>query len=350
MSADPSDRATAPRPGRPGRTPRPWLGLLLQLAVLAGLLALGARLLDLDQVRDAFRQASPPRTALFLALMLATRWVAAWRWKIVANDELGLETVTTPFLFRVGLLAEFSQLWLQSFVGGEAVRIWKIVQHTGDKRLGTGSVVLDRFVGTASLVLACAPALVAFVLVAPDLDLSVGAWRTLALLGLLLALGGGVAVWTVPLLRSLVRRAFAFLGERRFLAVPFLVSLTAYPLLVLAHRYGFPELAEGSWWVAAMIALLPRLGRAVPLSLFGLSAVEGSVLVVGAALGVASETLVLVVALNLLAKYLASSLGAVTELAVDGLRFFGRLRRTAPAGGGALVEELPDEPEGGPGP
>ena len=335
-----TERTGPPATGRR----RVWLGLLAQLAVLVGLLALGVRLLDLEQVRTAFRDASPVRLAAFLALMMLTRWMTAWRWKIVARDKLGLESLTVGYLLRVGLLAEFANLWLQSFIGGEAVRIWKVVRRSGDRKLGTTSVVLDRFVGTVSLAVGCAPLLVALGVMAPslaDVDLSTGTWRTLALLGALVTLGAAIAVLTVPLLRSFVRRAFAFLGERRFLVWPFVVSLLAFPVLILAHRVGFEELAGASWWVVAILTLVPRLGRAVPLSLFGVTAVEGSVLILGAVLGVSEETLVLVVALNLLAKYLASGAGALAELATEGTRFFGEIRRADPASTRPVGEDDP---------
>ena len=143
-----------------------------------------------------------------------------------------------------------------------------------------------------------------------------------------------VVIRTVPWARSLLRRSLEFLGRQKFLGRPFAVSLLIWPLIVLAHRVGLPELAARSWLVVAMVSLLPRLGWAVPLSLFGVTAVEGSVLVIGALLEVSSETLVVAVALNLLTKYLASGLGAAAELVVDGSRFFRRLRLGATGAGG----------------
>jgi len=336
-------KTRAPRSRR-----RAWLGLVAQVVVLGGLLVAGFYLLDVGQVRLAFRGVGAGNMAGFVLLMLATRVVTAWRWRIVARNHLGLDAVTVPFLLRVGLLAEFANLWVQSIVGGEAVRIWKVARRTGDRKLGAGSVVLDRVVGTVSLVVACSPLLVVLAMTTPKVRLSVQSWEVLGGTAVVLGLAGVVVLWTVPWARSLLRRSLEFVTKHRFLGAPFAVSLLLYPLIVLAHRVGFPELAGRSWLVVAMVALLPRLGWAVPLSLFGITAVEGSVLVVGALLEVSSETLVVVVALNLLTRYLASGLGAVSELVADGSRFFGELRTAGSAGGEALVEEAIGEEGTGP--
>ncbi len=319
--------------------------MAVQLVILGALIAAGTRLLDLDQLRLAFRAVPAANMAGFVVLMLLTRVVTAWRWRIVAREHLGLRRVTVAFLLRVGLLAEFANLWLQTFIGGEAVRIWKVAQRTGQKKMGAGSVVLDRVVGTVSLATVCLPLLVVLVVTTPQVRLAMESWRVVAAGAVVAVLVALVVLRTVPWARGLLRRSFEFLGQQRFLGRPFAVSLLIWPLIVLAHRVGLPELAARSWMVAAMVSLLPRLGWAVPLSLFGITAVEGSVLVVGSLLDVSSDTLVVAVALNLLTKYLASGAGAVLELVADGSRFFGQLRREAQEADEDLVEEgLGEEP------
>lgn len=332
------------------RRSRGRLGLLAQLLVLIALVVLGLHLLDVESIRLAFRGVAFGNLAGFLVLMLATRVAMAWRWQIVARDHLGLEAVSLGFLLRAGLLAEFANLWLQSFIGGEAVRVWKVAQRTGQRKLAVGSVVLDRFVGTVSLVAVCLPLALPLGARLPKAGLSPGTWRAVIAAAVALALAAAIGLRLVPMLRNLLRRSFDFLGRQRFLGVPFAVSLLVFPLMVLAHRVGFPELAERSWLVVAMIALLPRLGRAVPLSLFGVSAVEGSVLVIGALLDVSTETLVVIVALNLLAKYVASGLGALSELAAEGGHFFREIRRAVPAGEEELVASAVGADDGEPRP
>ncbi len=317
---------------------RAWIGFLVQLLVLGGLLVLGLRLVDVGQVHLALEGVGFGNLAGFVLWMLAPRVVTAWRWRIVARDHLELEGLSVLFLLRVGLLAEFANLWLQTFVGGEAVRIWKVAQRTGKRKLSAGSVVLDRLVGTTSLATVCLPLVVALGTLTPRVRPSPEGWKLLGGVAAVVALAGVVVLRRVPFAQALLRRSLGFLGKHRFLGVPFLVSLLLYPPMVLAYRFGFPELAGRSWLVVAMMALLPRLGAAVPLSLFGVTAVEGSGLVLGALLGVSSQTLLVVVALTLLTRYLAAGLGAAGELAADGTRFFVELGKARPTDDEALVE------------
>ncbi len=333
---------------RPDRTPtwRP-VRLVVQLLLLCALLVVAFFFFDLEQVRVALNQVSLPNLLGFLTLMLAARAVAAWRWKIVARDHAGLPEVSALFLLRVELLAGFADLWLQSFIGGEAVRMWKVGQRTGKGKQAVASVALDRVVGTVGLLAACLPLLITLGAAAPELRISGQSWLLVGLTALLLALATVVVFRTIPVARMFLRRSLDFLRDQRFPLVPLLISLLIYPLIVLAHKTGFPTLGGGSWLVVAMVALLPRLGRIVPLSLFGITAVEGSIFVVGSLLEVPTETLVLVVALNLLAKYVASGLGAVAELVADGRRFFREVRWSAGDRGGAMVAEgMEKGPEG----
>lgn len=312
-------------------------GVAVQLVLLAALAVFVVRFVDREQIALAVASVSLASFLVFFVLMMATRLVAAWRWRVVARD-LGL-AVGFGFLLRVSLLAEFANIWLQSFIGGEAVRIWKLVQETGNRNRGAGSVALDRFVGTVSLALVCLP-FVPVLGAAAEVPEPPGDVALLALLAALAAAAAAVVTWRfMAALRRLARRALAFAGRTRFLAVPLLISAAVYPLLVAAHYLGFPELGARPWTVAAALALLPRLGRVVPLSVFGLTAVEGSTVLVGALLGVSSQTLLAIVALNLTVKYVASLAGALAETAVSGTRFF-RVLRERRLGAETVIETI----------
>lgn len=307
---------------------RPRWAVAVQATVLAVLLVLVLRHVDREQLRPAFESVTLASFCVFVALMFAVRMLAAWRWLVVARDHVGLDGLSFGFLLRVELLADFANVWLPSLIGGEAVRVWQVIQRTGEKRLGPGSVVLDRFVGTVTLGLGCLPFLAVVAVHAPSLELPEVTVHpgVAALAALMAAAGAWMAVRYVEAFRSLARRALASAVRSRFMAVPAMISLGAFPLMAAAHYLGVPELAAHSWLVAATVAILPRLGRAIPLSVFGVTAVEGAMFAVGKLLGVDSETLLVVIALNLAARYLGAFAGALAEMSLHGTRFFRDVR------------------------
>lgn len=326
--ADPT-RAEAAAEGRIGPAARrPRWAVAAQVTALAVLLVLVARNVDYEQLRPAFASVSAASFGVFVALMFAVRMVAAWRWLTVARDHVGLEGLSFGFLLRVELLADFANVWLPSLVGGEAVRIWQVIRRTGERKLGPASVVLDRVVGTVTLGLACLPFLAVLAVRAPSLEapaVAVHPWAV-ALAALAAAVGVAMAVRYVAAFRGLARRALESAVRSRFMAVPALISLSAFPLMAAAHYLGVPELAARSWPVAATVAILPRLGRAIPLSVLGVTAVEGTMFAVGRLLGVDTGTLLVVIALNLVARYLGAAAGALAEMSLHGTRFFRDVR------------------------
>lgn len=297
-----------------------------KLAVLAGFAALLVRFVDPEQIRLAIESISIGELAAYVALMLSVRLATAVRWLLVARSHLGLGNLSWPFLVRTELLAEFAQTGLQSFVGGEAVRVWKTSQRTQDPKVSALSVVVDRIVGLGALVVSAGPLAVFLVVtVAGSETLTTRSFSREAQLAVALAaalLVGSLVLWRfAPKIRDLIRRAVSVLRPSRALAFALLVGVFNFFLIALAHWVGFSELRETGWWVCATIAIVPRLGRAVPLSLVGVSAVEGGAIVVGQLFGVAPELMLPVAAANLVTKYTASGLGLLIELAVDGREF-----------------------------
>jgi len=316
------------------RTPavrHPRWAVAAQVTALAVLLVLVLRYVDREQLRPAFASVSPASFCVFVALMFAVRMLAAWRWLVVARDHVGLAGLSFGFLLRVELLADFANVWLPSLIGGEAVRVWQVIRRTGEKKLGPGSIVLDRFVGTITLGLACLPFLAVLAVRAPSLELPEVAVRpwAIALAVLVAGFGAVAAVRYVEAFRALARRALVSAVRSRFMVGPAAISLGAFPLMAAAHYLGVPGLAARSWLVAATVAILPRLGRAIPLSVFGVTAVEGAIFAVGKLLEVDTETLLVVIALNLVARYLGAAAGALAEMSLHGLRFFRDVRASS---------------------
>lgn len=322
----------AAQPSSP-RPRRRW-GVAVQAIVLAVLLVLVFRFIDREQIVLAFRSVSLSSFVAFAAFMFSVRMIAAWRWLVVAREHFGLPRLTFGFLLRVELLADFAGIWLPSAIGGEAVRFWKIAERTGEKTRGPGSVVVDRFVGLVSLVLACAPFLVVLALQVPDLELPerfpVDLRWVVAVSAAALALGAVLARRYYEVLKGLARKFLDSALRSRFMVVPIVISLLGFVCMVFAHYLGFPELAERGWWVAGMIAVLPRLGRAVPLSIFGVTVVEGAMFGLGKLLEIRPEVILVVVALNLTVRYLGSLVGAVAELSLHGTRIFREIPSAPP--------------------
>lgn len=343
MTADPE----ATVPASPSRRRR-W-SVAAQAVVLAVLVVLVFRFFEREQIALAFASVSLGSFVAFAALMFAVRMVAAWRWLVVARDHVGLSGLSFGFLLRVELLADFAGIWLQSTIGGEAVRVWKIAQRTGEKARGPGSVVLDRFVGMVSLVLACLPFLVVLALRVPNLEftrrLPVDLWLFVTVSVAALAVAGFLARRYLEVLRNLARRVLESALRSRFMVVPILISLSGFASMIGAHYFGVPELAEHGWWVAGMIAVLPRLGRAVPLSIFGVTAVEGAMVALGKLLDVSPEAILVVVALNLTIRYLGALGGAAAELTLHGTRFFRDVRRAGPPAETTMMVTPPPAPE-----
>ena len=90
---------------------------------------------------------------LIIALILAASSVLimAFRWKIlliVYNIRVKLNK-----LFSYYLIGLFFNNFLPTSIGGDIVRVMKIVRSTGDKTQGTASVIIERIVGMASILI-----------------------------------------------------------------------------------------------------------------------------------------------------------------------------------------------------
>ena len=78
------------------------------------------------------------------------------------------------------------------------------------------------------------------------------------------------------------------------------------------------DIAEVTLGDSGLISMGSRLGRFIPVSLFGVGGVEGATYLLSEIVGVHTEAIVVLVAINVLVKYLVASLGVLLELAVNG--------------------------------
>jgi hypothetical protein len=117
---------------------------------------------------------------------------------------------------------------------------------------------------------------------------------------------------------ALLQRASKVLENIRILSPALLASCMGLVFIVLAQGLVYGELTGLSWLQVVPLVLIPHLGRAIPISLFGVGAVEGGTLLLGGILGIDNATLLLVAGLVVLSKYLNSTIGIVWEIAVEG--------------------------------
>lgn len=296
--------------------------VLVRIAVqFAALVAVGwvaYSYFDFEQVRVAFRNLGLFSIVVFVGLMLLVRVINSWRWLVISRKCLEIEPLSLWFMIRVTLLAQFTNVWFPSFLGGEFVRVWKVGRSTEMSKEVPISVMLDRVVGIASLGVLCIPFLFLFPHFLPDIERALQnpylLWGGLGFVGLLV----GAIAWRFSTFVNLARRSWKFFTEHDFLVQPMLISMLGYSVIVAAYLYLLQTLDAGSFLDIAAVTLIPRFGRVFPVSALGVGAVEGGTFVVGQYLGIGSQVLVVIVAVHITSKYVASLLGALLELGYEG--------------------------------
>jgi hypothetical protein len=279
---------------------------------------LTSELLDPEKFRDVLSAVSLTTLLGFFAFMTLSRVILTARWTVIARQQLGLKEARFGYLFRTQLLAEFASIWLPSIIAGEGVRIVRLSTATRKIREATASIVLDRVSGIVSLILVCIPFLLMLPAYGDRLPFSAGAG------GLLLAALGLGLVAAPFLLRRyrgtarVLRTTADILKSAPLLSLPLLISLLGYGAVFVAYYLLLTKVAGVSASEAALISLVSRLGRFVPVSVCGFGGVEGLTYILGELVGVNRELLVMVVALNVLVKYALSAFGVLLELLVSG--------------------------------
>ncbi len=296
------------------------LWAVVRLVVLV--LAVGAlvNVVDWQRLTHVARVLSPVTILAIIACGTCARTVGVVRWWTVLGGLTATGRPSVLRLLRLGLLAEFVNIWVPSFVGGELVRIWG-VRRTTDTATATWSVGIDRVLGLIGLVLAVLP-----VGLLVDLPIPTFAWL-LAVLGVLLLLGVGFALRPWIAEHSEMGAALATLHPPRVLGA-LALSVASPWCLVVGYLLFFGTLQPGlgSGAVAAFV-LLSRFGRAVPIQLFGVNSVEGTMWLLGEILGIPREILAVSLAMNLTDKYAHSITGGLIELAMNGTEVFGKALR-----------------------
>jgi glycosyltransferase 2 family protein len=125
------------------------LALLLRVAVSAGLIALLAWRLGVENVSQRFGSLDASWTALAFLTVFAAIALSAWKWGLILRARGYL--LGYPRLIRhyfVGLV--FNNV-LPTTVGGDAVRAWETTKDTSEYPEAIGSVVTERLIAGVAL-------------------------------------------------------------------------------------------------------------------------------------------------------------------------------------------------------
>jgi uncharacterized membrane protein YbhN (UPF0104 family) len=313
--------------------PGPWTQLFISAALLVAFGWAVLYIVDVQKVAVALQKLSPLVLLGYVGLMFSLRILNTWRWLLICRESLGLESYSFWYLLRTNLFVEFINIWFPSFVGGEAVKVWKLTKTEDLSKRIPLAVFLDRLVGVASLGLVTAPLLLAFPTFVPTIQTEVSDSWLIAGAIFVLAVFSAL-LWKRDYIWGLIRRSWHFFVDNDFLIKPTLISLLTFPVMVVAYFFLLDLLAPRGIFETSLLTLLPRFGRIFPVSAMGVGAVEGGTFVVGKFLSISDQVLVIIVAAHLLSKYVTSLVGLLIELVVEGR---GSIR--------ALLEEKPLNPE-----
>ena len=291
-----------------------WIGLL-------GILYLVIKFADLTDVMASFAQMSLMTFIGFMLMLLWSRFLYAFRWAMICTKGLGLYSVSSLFLLRVNLLAEFVGIAMPSSLGGEAVRVVKLSAQTGRLTRSTASIVADRLIGLISMgiiVLVFLPKLGSS-LISPSIH---NLWVAIILLGVVML--GLAFFWLSRRSKSLpLPRVIKELKlDPLFLIEITLVSIIGHFLFVFGHYLLFRDLQPFPFSVIVAVILTAQLARSIPISLLGISLSEGSLVALASLVGMKPEIALSVVLITLANRYIFALGGLIIELLRDGKAFF----------------------------
>src|SRR5207237_4102800 len=152
-----------------------WLSKRLKLLVSVALLAWLVHSADWSEIGPTFSQLRPGLWLAAVVLYIATQFVSAVRWRLLA-EPLGFQQSMKEYaaFYFIGM---YFNLFLPTSVGGDVVRAWYLDSGSGRKLSAFLSVFVDRFSGLLVLLaLACGAALLCPVKLEPWITTSV--WMT----------------------------------------------------------------------------------------------------------------------------------------------------------------------------
>lgn len=129
-----------------------YLKHILKAVVSLGLISYLVYQADPQKILDVFVSIDSSKgfillvTAFLLAVLSV--YLMAYRWKILLNGY----QIKTPVnrLFGFYLIGLFFNNFLPTSIGGDVIRIYKVVDDTDDRTIGFASVIIERIMGIAA--------------------------------------------------------------------------------------------------------------------------------------------------------------------------------------------------------
>ena len=127
-----------------------------KLKVLGSLVAFGSLFFLLksqswDEILDAVQQVSWQRFVFALGLLFVSRFFTVARWYVLLRS--GGVNISFAQATSITFTGLFSSNFLPSTVGGDLVRIGGVLQFGYDRAISTASVLVDRLIGMAGMVM-----------------------------------------------------------------------------------------------------------------------------------------------------------------------------------------------------
>ncbi len=324
-STEPSDVKRAVTDIGPwARVWKPPLSWLWQLALVAGLLALLAALVDFPAAIEAAGNADPILFAAAVGLALSAWLVNSVKWWLLLRPLD--RDASLPQIIDWNMRAVFYGQLLPGMLAGEAVKGYRLYRQTGTAAPAVVSIGGDRVTGLAALAILASMALIR----SPDLRsdpvyiallVALGIAVPIALLTLFTRAGLSLVarLQRYRLLGGLARRGSEVIAEYEgrysLMAVALALSLV-FQTLGAMSVYALAEGADLSvelvdWlWVYAAVSFVTLL----PIAFGGLGAREGAFIILLAPLGVESEAALSLGLLVLGVQLALAGLGAGLEL------------------------------------
>jgi uncharacterized protein (TIRG00374 family) len=241
------------------------ISTVLRFAFAFGLTAYLLKRSDPQQVGDALRGVSWSWIALAVALVLVDRALMAVRWIWLLRPVERRHMPPTAELMRIFFVSTFVGSFLPASVGSDAVRTWQVTQKGVPGAQALASVLMDRVLGIASILIAAigglilVPALMKTPHVMPMFYASLAGCVVALLFVFSPAWDAFVRKQVVPLLPARIRA----IAERILTALQAYQSHHGTTFVVLAASVGVQVLRIVQAWCLGM-----SLGMTAPLSAY----------------------------------------------------------------------------------
>jgi hypothetical protein len=121
-------------------------GLFIRVIVSVSLFLIVISRVDFHTVKDLFVRTEPLYFSLVLLMLLADRFLMAFKWNLLIRVKgIGLSIWQS---FKIYLISNFFGIFLPTGIGGDIYRIYHTSKRQGQAEEIAASVLLERFIGT----------------------------------------------------------------------------------------------------------------------------------------------------------------------------------------------------------